>query len=163
MPIEGIVQPGCVEIDEALRLRKYDGKYDFAFDWYQDEDTVYLVDGVREKYSWETLRNMYEYLNRKGELYFIEAKEGELFRPIGDVTFWQEDMPIVIGEKQYRGKEIGLKVIAALIERGRQLGYRELRVREIYHHNVASRRCFEKAGFRVCAQSETGVSLVITL
>ena len=54
---------------------------------------------------------MYRYLNEHGELYFIEIKDGDTYRPIGDVTFWQEDMPIVVGEKNLRGK----KSVAALL------------------------------------------------
>ena len=45
MPIQGIEQPAVIQIDPGLRLRKYDGKDDFALAWYQDEETVYLVDG----------------------------------------------------------------------------------------------------------------------
>ena len=40
MPIKGIEQPEYIEIDKEIRLRKFDGKYDFAFEWYQDIDTV---------------------------------------------------------------------------------------------------------------------------
>ena len=92
MAIEGIVQPEILKINDTLRLRKFDGIYDFAFDWYQDEETVYLVDGVRKKYSQETLKCMYEYLDKQGELYFIEILENDVFKQIGDVTFWQNDM-----------------------------------------------------------------------
>lgn len=106
MPITGVKQPEILQIEDDLRLRKFDGIYNFAFEWYQDEDTVYLVDGVRKKYSQETLKCMYEYLDKQGELYFIEVLKGDTFKPIGDVTFWQMDMPIVIGDKAYRGKGI---------------------------------------------------------
>ena len=34
MAIQGIEQPGGIQIDEFLRLRKYDGVYDFALVWY---------------------------------------------------------------------------------------------------------------------------------
>ena len=47
MAIEGVEQPAVLQVDDEIRLRKYDGVYDFAFGWYQDEETVYLVDGVR--------------------------------------------------------------------------------------------------------------------
>lgn len=53
---------------------------------------------------------MYNYLNNKGELYFIEVNENGKWKPIGDVTLWQEDMPIVIGEREYRGKGVGKKL-----------------------------------------------------
>ena len=35
--IQGIEQPEIIQIDNTLRLRKYDGVHDFALEWYQDE------------------------------------------------------------------------------------------------------------------------------
>jgi len=155
MPIPNVIQPEMLYVDKTLRLRKFDGSFDFAFDWYQDEETVWLVDGVRRPYSRETLNNMYRYLDRYGELYYIEVLESA-WKPIGDVCFRKEDMPIVIGEPDYRGKGIGQKVIAALTERGRELGYDRLMVREIYDYNIGSRKCFENAGFRILEPTEKG-------
>lgn len=163
MAIEGIVQPEILIINDTLRLRKFDGIYDFAFEWYQDEETVYLVDGVRKKYSQETLKCMYEYLDKQGELYFIEVLDGDTFKPIGDVTFWQMDMPIVIGDKAYRGKGIAKQVIGALIQRGKLLGYTELYVNEIYEFNIASRKCFESMGFEACDMTEKGNKFVLEI
>lgn len=163
MPIPGVVQPACISVGEGLRLRKYDGNHAFALAWYQDGATVYLVDGVKTPYTREKLERMYTYLDRHGELYFIEILENGAYRPIGDVTFWQEDMPIVIGDGAYRGKGIGKKVVAALIERGRALGYLTLRVGEIYAYNTASRKCFESLGFTVCGQTEKGYSYQLEL
>lgn len=154
MPIEGIPQPEILPIDADLRLRRYDGVHDFAFDWYQDADTVWLVDGVRTPYDRETLARMYEYLNARGELYFIEIRDGDGFRPIGDVCFSPDDLPIVIGDQSCRGMGIGRRVIGALIQRARELGYARMRVREIYEYNVASRKCFESMGFRPSGKTE---------
>lgn len=156
MAIQGIGQPVILQVDEEIRLRKYDGIYDFAFVWYQDEETVYLVDGVKVLYSHDTLKRMYEYLNDHGELYFIEVMENGVYKPIGDVTFWREDMPIVIGEKAYRGKGIARKVISRLVERGKKLGYDCLYVNEIYTYNIASRKCFESLGFEAYEQTDKG-------
>ncbi len=58
MPIPGIPQPQYITVDTEIRLRRFDGCFDFAFDWYQDEETVYLVDGVRKKYSRDDLQRM---------------------------------------------------------------------------------------------------------
>lgn len=139
MSIENIEQPNIVHINNELRLRKFDNNYSFAFEWYQDEETVKLVDGLdAEKYDYNKLKKMYEYLDNIGELYFIEVLDNDEFIPIGDVTFWKEDMPIVIGDKKYRGKGIGKKVIKALIKRAMNLGYHEIKVREIYKYNIAS-------------------------
>lgn len=159
MPIPGIAQPDVIPIGEDLRLRRYDGSHGFALKWYQDPETVWLVDGVRTPYSEGKLNGMYRWLDEHGELYFIEVREEGRFLPIGDVTFWQKDMPIVIGDGKYRGRGIGSRVIEVLVARGRALGYGELWVNEIYSYNTGSRRCFEKAGFRVSEQTESGVRM----
>ncbi len=163
MPIEGVKQPLVIQIDDTLRLRKYDGNIRFALEWYQDAEMVYLVDGIKEPYTYEKLEKMYEYLNSQGELYIIEIFKAGDYTPIGDVTFWQKDMPIVIGDKNYRGKQIGRKVISSLIERGRKLGYPKLYVNEIYDFNIASRKCFESLGFQVYEKTDKGNRLVIEL
>ena len=163
MAIQGIEQPALIQIDESLRLRKYDGVHDFALEWYQDEETVYLVDGKRDPYTMERLGGMYRYLNNAGELYFIEVLENGTCKPIGDVTFWQEDMPIVIGDQNYRGKKIGRRVVSALVERGKELGYDHLEIGEIYGWNEASRRCFESMGFVAYEKTEKGSKYRLTL
>jgi len=156
MGIQGVEQPAIIQIDDTLRLRKYDGVHDFALEWYRDEETVYLVDGNRDSYTIERLGGMYRYLNNAGELYFIEVLESGSYQPIGDVSFWQEDMPIVIGDRSCRGKKIGRKVIAALVVRGKELGYDHLEIGEIYDWNEGSRRCFESVGFVAYEKTEKG-------
>ena len=162
MAIQGIEQPAVIQIDESLRLRKYDGVHDFALAWYQDEETVYLVDGKKDPYTTERLKGMYEYLNDAGELYYIEVLDNGTYEPIGDVTFWQEDMPIVIGDPSYRCRGIGRKVISALIERGKDLEYDHLAVGEIYDWNEGSRRCCESMGFRAYEKTEKGAKYRLT-
>ena len=163
MAIQGIDQPTVIQIDESLRLRKYDGVYDFALAWYQDLDTVWLVDGNRNPYTMERLGGMYRYLNDAGELYFIEVLENGTYKPIGDVTFWQEDMPIVIGDQNYRGRKIGRRVVSALVKRGVTLGYDHLEVGEIYDWNEGSRRCFESVGFQAYEKTDKGAKYKLTL
>ena len=161
--IQGIEQPEIIQIDNTLRLRKYGGVFDFALEWYQDEDMVYMVDGVRSAYDMDRLARMYVYLNKAGELYFIEILENESYKPIGDVTFWQDDMPIVIGDPNFRGKGIGRKVISALVQRGRSLGFDYVSVGEIYDWNEPSRRCCESVGFRAYEKTEKGAKYRLTL
>ena len=163
MAIQGIEQPALIQIDESLRLRKYDGVHDFALEWYHDEETVYLVDGKRDPYTMERLGGMYRYLNNAGELYFIEVFENGTYRPIGDVTFWQEDMPIVIGDRDYRGRKIGRRVVSALVKRGVALGYDHLEVGEIYDWNEGSRRRFESVGFVAYEKTEKGAKYRLLL
>lgn len=163
MPILGIEQPEFIQISDTLRLRKYDGVCGFALAWYQDEETLLLVDGKNEPYTMERLRGMYEYLNSHGELYFIEALTGGQHRPIGDVTFWKEDMPIVIGQRTERGRGVGRQVVSALVRRGRELGYDRLYVDEIYDNNIGSRKCFEAAGFRAYEKTGRGQRYCLSL
>ncbi len=163
MPIPNIVQPEILNVDENLRLRKFDDKFDFSFQWYQDTELVWLVDGVKAPYTMEKLSRMYHYLDRRGELYFIEVMENSFWKPIGDVCLCEKDLPIVIGDPNFRGKGVGIKVINALLDRGRTLGWKQMFVEEIYPYNMASRKCFEKSGFRVHTARDSGNRYVIDL
>lgn len=163
MAISGVPQPEIIQINDTLRLHRFDGNFAFALPWYQDLELVYLVDGKKDPYTMERLEQMYRYLDDQGELYFVEVLESCGYRPIGDVTFWKDDLPIVIGEPDYRGKGIGRSVIAALVERGRALGYDTLWVDEIYDFNEGSRRCFESVGFKACEKTDRGARYQLKL
>lgn len=152
-----------LDITPELRLRRYAGECDFALEWYSDPELVFLVDGVREPYTSEKLHRMYDYLNVHGELYFIEAKENGEFRPVGDVTFSVQDMPIVIGEAEYRGRGIGRAVVSFLAARAKRNGISELLVQEIYSWNICSKRCFESVGFVPYKPTEKGFSYRLEL
>lgn len=157
MPLSGIPQPDILAIDAALRLKKAGDSFAFALPWYQDPETLMLVDGKAEPYDMPHLTAMYRYLEQHGELYWIEWRTpGGDFEPVGDVTLWQEDLPIVIGRKDLRGRGIGHRTVAALMERARRLGWRELYVNEIYSFNTASRALFEGLGFAPCARTPQG-------
>lgn len=157
MPMQGIKQPDLIQIDESLRLRKYTDECPFALKWYQDEATLRLVDGKTTPYTMEHVYQMYHYLQARGEVYFIEYRQpGQEFEPVGDVTFWRDDMPIVIGEPGLRGKGIGRKVVLALVDRARSLGFSSLEVAEIYDYNVGSRKMFEACGFQPVEQTKDG-------
>lgn len=162
--IQGIEQPNIIQINPNLRLKKFDDHFDFAIHWYQDIETVRLVDGkYATAYDTEQLQRMYNYLNNKGELYFIEIFDENEFIPIGDVTFWQEDMPIVIGEKRYRNCGIGTLVIKTLIERAISIGYKTIYVNEIYGYNEGSKALFLKNGFKSYKKTEQGYSYLLDL
>ena len=163
MAIANIPQPELLPVEKDLRLRRFDRIYGFALPWYQDEETTRLVDGAPDRYSPDRLKRMYEYLDAHGELYFIEVWEDTQWKPIGDVTFWGEDLPIVIGDPAWRGRGIGRKVVTALIRRARELGFSRLEVGEIYDFNEGSRRCFEACGFRPTAKTELGHHYVLDL
>lgn len=102
---------------------------------------------------------MYDWLAERGELWFIEVRDEGAesgWRAVGDVTLCPSDLPIVIGEKDQRSRHVGRRVIGALCERARGLGWREVLVGEIYEWNVASQRCFSAAGFEPYERAERG-------
>jgi RimJ/RimL family protein N-acetyltransferase len=162
--IQGIEQPNIIQINSNLRLKKFDDHFIYAIQWYQDIETVRLVDGKdATTYDIEKIQRMYNYLNNQGELYFIEILEGNEFIPIGDVTFWKEDMPIVIGDKRYRNCGIGTLVIKTLIKRAISIGYKTIYVNEIYDYNEGSKALFLKMGFKEYKKTEQGFSYLLDL
>lgn len=164
MPIAGVVQPEMRLIAENLRLKKLEGEdVAFAREWYLDPDILLPMDGAVNPYSLENIKGMYQYLRRHGELYIIEYLENGEWNPIGDVTFWREDMPIVIGRKDLHGRGIGKRVVHSLIERAREIGYSEIYVQEIYDFNLASQKMFEGCGFRRMEKTEKGWRYVCRL
>jgi RimJ/RimL family protein N-acetyltransferase len=164
LPIEKIKQPDYINIDYTLRLKAYSGNCEFAYDWYQDIDSLELIDGKGKAvpYTLKRLRNMYDYLDKHGELYFIEKKISGNYIPVGDVTFWKDDIPIVIS-KEYRNQGIGKKVIQCLIERAKKLTYKQIGVREIYNYNIGSQKLFEGCGFKIGALTENGASYTLDI
>ena len=154
-----------IQIDSSLRLVPYflADYRDVALTWYQEVDLVELVDGVRSPYSVKKLNAMYSYLEKHGDLFWIEFREKGEWLPIGDVTLSLENIPIVIGNPTYQHQGLGCKVLKTLIDLARQRGWKELKVQEIYDFNYASRRCFESLGFVESGSTEKGTSLLLKL
>ena len=124
---------------------------------------VELVDGVRSPYSVKKLNAMYSYLEKHGDLFWIEYREKGEWLPIGDVTLSLENIPIVIGNPTYQHQGLGCKVLRALIDLSQQKGWKQLKVQEIYTFNRISRRCFESLGFVESGSTEKGTSLLLKL
>ena len=124
---------------------------------------VELVDGVRSPYSVKKLNAMYSYLEKHGDLFWIEYREKGEWLPIGDVALSQENIPIVIGNPTYQHQGLGCKVLRALIDLAQQKGWKQLKVQEIYTFNRISRRCFESLGFVESGSTEKGKSLLLKL
>ncbi|MDO4431877.1 MAG: GNAT family protein [Aerococcaceae bacterium] len=156
MAITGISQPDSITIDPTLRLRKINGDYHIALPWYQDAEIVWLVDGDDELYTEELLQKMYTWWSNQGEVYWIEILQNGTFTPIGDVSFNQKDLPIVIGNKAYWNQGIGTKVIQTMIQRAQQLGYPSIEVDEIYDWNTGSQQLYTKLGFQPYEKTEKG-------
>ncbi len=138
--------------DGVVRLRPFregDHAIHMALKWYRDRDVLDGVGGMDEApYDEARVGRMYHYLNTHGEVYFIEVNQNGQWLPIGDVTLSPDTTPIVIGDKGWRSRGIGARVLALLIRRARALGYTEMWAKEIWAHNVQSQRLFERMGFR---------------
>lgn len=152
MPIKGIQQPDIINIDEALRLRAYDGNYLTGLPWYQKEVVYYNSEGITDQSKipdekW--VESMYNHFSNsdKSEMYFIEVLKDGAFIPIGDVALQEENPPIVIGVDEYRGTGIGKKVMNAIISRAPTLGMKRIHNTIIYDYNIASQKLFESLGF----------------
>lgn len=161
MPIENIPQPELLPVSATLRLRRFaDLSADvqpLALGWYQDPETMLLVDGPEAKpYTPQGMADMYKYLEEHGELYWIEENREGSFVPIGDVSLLPNgDTPIVVGDKNCRGRGVGRAVLGALLTRAKTLGLTRMQV-EIYDYNEASRRLFESFGYRQGESTQAG-------
>lgn len=150
-------QPKIIMIHSQLRLvTPSKADWDLALPWYQNSKVMYLSEGVTNQvYTLSQIHNMYEFLSTRGELYFIEVLEDDQWVAIGDVTLWDENLPIAIGVEAYWGQGIGKAVIKTLMKRATLLGMIKLNVPAIYHYNIASQRLFESLGFKKIAENET--------
>lgn len=157
-------RPEVIDMGGALRLRPYGGDRDVdaAWPWYQDIDTVRLIDGQEARpYTREQVRSMYAALSAQGEVYIIEERKPlGAWQPIGDVTLAPHTLPIVL-HPEARGRVVGRAVILSLIERARHLGWAELQVREILPGNTGSTALFEGVGFRPTASPPPAMAMVL--
>ena len=106
---------------------------------------------------------MYTHQDTHGELYFIEVWENDGWKPVGDVCLSLDDFAIVIGEKNFWGKGVGRAVVSALVERARALGWKQVKVGDVYDFNDRSRRLFTSLGFREDAKTQKGRSYILPL
>lgn len=144
-------QPNIIYIDDNLRLKAYDGNYEQAIPWYQDEVVYYNSEGITDVSKIPDknyVKRMYDYLYNHGELYFIEVKENDSFAAIGDVTLKEENPPIAIGVAKYRGIGIGKKVMNAIIKRAKEVGIEKIYGSTVYEYNTASQKMHESLGFK---------------
>lgn len=156
MPFENIPQPEVIPIHNTLRLRRYDGNFQAFLAGYRDPVVYQNSEGIFDSEKAPDLdyvRRMCQYLDKAGELYFIEVKEENGFVPVGDVTAKGENPPIAIWQAKYRGMGIGFLVMRAVIARLKELGYREITGSSVYKWNTVSQKMHEKLGF--CRVGET--------
>ena len=150
MPIKNIEQSAVIEIDDDIRLLKYNGDYDIALIGYQDPYVYQNSEGIfddTKKPDINYIKGMFEWLNNNGELYYIQIREGQDFISIGDVTIKDVNPPIAIWYGKYRGIGIGTKVMKIVIKRLKELGYEKITGTTVYKWNESSQRMHEKLGF----------------
>ena len=150
MPIKNIEQSAVIEIDDDIRLLKYNGDYDIALIGYQDPYVYKNSEGIfddAKKPNINYIKGMFEWLNNNGELYYIQIREGQDFISIGDVTIKDVNPPIAIWYGKYRGIGIGTKVMKTVIKRLKELGYDKITGTTVYKWNESSQRMHEKLGF----------------
>lgn len=159
-------QPEILQIRDSLRLRKYDGHYEQFLPGYRDPFVYENSEGIFEESripDLDYVKRMCTYLAGVGELYYIEAKEGETYIPIGDVTVKAENPPIAIWKAEYRGIGIGKQVMQTVIDRLRTLGCEKITGSTVYQWNNASQRLHEGLGFRRTGEDEKEITYELVL
>lgn len=130
-------------ITDDLYLTKYFPAHKISLNWYLDKETVKMVDNSDTVYDLDQLKNMYEYLDKNGDLFYIVYKN----KLIGDCAIFDDKMLAIVIDKEYRGKGIASKVLEFLISYARNKGYENLNA-EIYEFNKVSKNLFAKHGFK---------------
>ena len=130
-------------ISDDLYLTKYFPAHKISLNWYLDKETVKMVDNSDTVYDLDQLKNMYEYLDKNGDLFYIVYKN----KLIGDCAIFDDKMLAIVIDKEYRGKGIASKVLEFLISYARNKGYENLNA-EIYEFNKVSKNLFAKHGFK---------------
>lgn len=132
-----------ISISKDLYLVNYFPAYMISLEWYQDEETVKMVDNIDDAYSIEDLKRMYAYLSKNGDLYYI-VYDNKL---VGDCAIFDQNFLAIVIDKNFRDIKIGKKVLAKLIDMGRKKGLDYLQA-EIYDFNQASLALFQGQGFK---------------
>ena len=152
MPFTGIMQPDIIQIDDKLRLKKYDGDYLKAYEWYQDDIVRKFSEGIidpNKRLDEKWVAKKLNSLNSSGELYYIEVFENNNYISIGDVTLQENNPPIEIGVDKYRGIGIGKKVMTALLKRAKEIGIKRIFNTGCYEDNYASQKMLLSVGFKL--------------
>ena len=130
-------------IDSEIKLIKYYPNYEAALPWYQDPQLCKQVDNRDTVYDLDLLKAMYQYLDQKGDLFYIEYQNNLC----GDVCLQPDGEINIVVAKPYQNKHIGRRVIQGIIELAREKEMQELHA-VIYTFNTQSQKMFESAGFR---------------
>ena len=157
MALKEFKQPEIININDFLRLRKYDGRYELFLPGYQNPVVYQNSEGIFDESripNLDYVKGMCTYLAKVGELYYIEVKEKDTYVPIGDVTVKDKNPPIAIWVDTYRSKGIGKLVMQTVIDRLKGLGFEKITGSTVYQWNIASQKLHEGLGFCKAAEDE---------
>ncbi len=143
-------QPEIIEIEQGLRLRKFDGNIERMVEGYKDPVVYQNSEGIFDEDKIPDINyisGMCKYLENVGEFYFIEVIENGEYVPIGDVTVKPENPPIAIWQEKYRGIGIGTKVMKTVIKILSENGCKKITETSIFKWNTASQKMHEGLGF----------------
>jgi len=146
--------------DPAIRLRpvRLPDDVPAAVAWYQDPEVLHLSQGDADaRFDAALVETMFRTMATRCEVYIIEVREPDGWRPVGDASLCREaGTPITIGHAGDRSRGIGRTVLARLVQRARELGWPEMVVSGIFTDNLSARRLYEGAGFRLTGEIATG-------
>lgn len=129
-------------VDDEIVLVRYYPNYRTTLAWYQDEQLCKQVDNRDAVYDLELLKRMYQYLNRRGDLFYIKYKN----RLCGDVCLQSSGEVNIVIAKPFQNKHIGRRVIGEIIRLAKERNIPKLYA-EIYAFNTQSQKMFQSIGF----------------
>ena len=132
-----------ITIDSEIKLVKYYPNYEEAMTWYQDPQLCKQVDDRDSVYDLDLLKAMYQYLDQKGDLFYIRYQNCLC----GDVCLQSDGEINIVVARPFQNKHIGRRVIGKIIELAKEKEMQELYA-VIYSFNTQSQKMFESVGFR---------------
>ena len=130
-------------VDEEIVLVRYYPNYKTTLAWYQDLDLCKQVDNRDAVYDLELLNRMYNYLNKRGDLFYIKYKN----RLCGDVCLQPSGEVNIVIAKPFQNRHIGRRVMNEIIQLAKEKDIQELHA-EIYTFNMQSQKMFQSIGFK---------------
>ena len=140
--ILGFAECTSKDLVDDINLVKYFPDYRLTLPWYEDVETVKMVDNANTPYDLDQLKTMYNYLNNNGDLFYIAYKN----KLIGDCAIFDDNMVAIVVSKEYRGRKIGSRVLNKLILYAIEKDFEYLKA-EIYDFNQVSQSLFKSRGF----------------
>lgn len=130
------------KVNEEIQLVPYYPNYKTTLRWYQDARLCKQVDNRDTVYDLPRLKAMYQYLNRKGKLFYIKYRN----RLCGDVCLQEDGEINIVVAAPFQNRHIGRAVVREIVRLAEEDGLREVYA-VIYAFNTQSQRMFESVGF----------------